>query len=85
MRQRNKILRIADRNEWGTHNGYLDDPSADNNDDAVRLRGAVNRASRKRNYRGEAYAYNGQNRRLNSFSVNDFFVVSLANHILKDN
>lgn len=59
LRQRNKILKIADRHGWDTVNEYLDDPLADNNDDAIKLRGAVNRAVRKRNYRGKPYSYTG--------------------------
>ena len=51
LTQRNKILKIADRHGWDTVNEYLDDPLADNNDDAIKLRYAVNRATRKRNYR----------------------------------
>ena len=51
LTQRNKILKIADRRGWGTVNEYLDDPLADNNDDAIKLRYAVNRATRKRDYR----------------------------------
>lgn len=73
FRQRNKILKIADRHGWDTVNEYLDDPLADNNDDAIKLRGAVNRAVRKRNYRGKPYSYTGQARRQNAFSANDFF------------
>lgn len=73
LRQRNKILKIADRHGWDTVNEYLDDPLADNNDDAIKLRGAVNRAVRKRNYRGKPYSYTGQARRQNAFSANDFF------------
>jgi hypothetical protein len=32
LRQRNKILKIADRHGWDTVNEYLDDPLADNNE-----------------------------------------------------
>jgi hypothetical protein len=39
LRQRNKILKIADRHGWDTVNEYLDDPLADNNEDASKLRG----------------------------------------------
>lgn len=60
LRQRNKILKIADRHGWDTVNEYLDDPLADNNDDTIKLRGAVNRDVRKRNYRGKPYSYTGQ-------------------------
>jgi hypothetical protein len=48
LRQRNKILKIADRHGWDTVNEYLDDPLADNNEDASKLRGAIVRAGRKR-------------------------------------
>jgi hypothetical protein len=41
LRQRNKILKIADRHGWDTVNEYLDDPLADNNEDARKLRGAI--------------------------------------------
>jgi hypothetical protein len=40
-RQRNKILKIADRHGWDTANEYLDDPLADNNEDTFKLRGEV--------------------------------------------
>lgn len=60
LRQRNKILKIADRHGWDTVNEYLDDPLADNNDDTIKLRGAVNCDVRKRNYRGKPYSYTGQ-------------------------
>ena len=48
LRQCNKILKIADRHGWDTVNEYLDDPLADNNEDASKLRGAIVRAGRKR-------------------------------------
>ena len=48
LRQRNKILKIADRHGWDTVSEYLDDPLADNNEDASKLRGAIVRAGRKR-------------------------------------
>jgi hypothetical protein len=73
LRQRNKILKIADRHGWDTVNEYLDDPLADNNEDAVKLRGAVYRAARKRNYRGKPHGFSGQNSRQGTFSANDFF------------
>ena len=40
--QRNKILKIADRHGWDTVNEYLDDPLADNNEDASKLRQVAN-------------------------------------------
>ena len=48
LRQCNKILKIADRHGWDAVNKYLDDPLADNNEDASKLRGAIVRAGRKR-------------------------------------
>ena len=48
LRQRNKILKIADKHGWDTLHEYLDDPLADDNEDATRLRGAIIRAGRKR-------------------------------------
>ncbi|KAK3107284.1 hypothetical protein FSP39_011114 [Pinctada imbricata] len=49
---------------------YLDDPLADNNEDAVKLRYAVGRAARKRSFRTRPY---DNRRRGGSFSANDFF------------
>ena len=69
LTQRNKILKIADRHGWDTVNEYLDDPLADNNDDAIKLRYAVNRATRKRNYRYRPY----ERRRAGMFSPSAFF------------
>ena len=69
LTQRNKILKIADRHGWDTVNEYLDDPLADNNDDAIKLRYAVNRATRKRNYRYRPY----DRRRAGMFSPSAFF------------
>jgi predicted nucleic acid-binding Zn ribbon protein len=43
-----KILKIADRHGWDTVNEYLDDPLADNNEDASKLRGAIVRVGRIR-------------------------------------
>ena len=40
--QRNKILKIAHRHGWDTVNEYLDDPLADNNEDASKLRQVAN-------------------------------------------
>lgn len=69
LHQRNKILKIADRHGWDTVHEYLDDPLADNNEDATKLRSAVGRAARKRSYRSRPY----EKRRGGSFSANDFF------------
>ncbi|CAC5381195.1 CHCHD2 [Mytilus coruscus] len=48
LNQRNKILKIADRHGWDTAHEYLDDPLAYSVEDALKLRNAVFRASRKR-------------------------------------
>ena len=48
LNQRNIILKKADRHGWDTVHEYLDDPLADYNEDASKLRSAVFRASRKR-------------------------------------
>ena len=53
--KRNIILKIADRHGWDTVNEYLDVPFADNNDDAIKLRNAVNKAKHKRYYRYRPY------------------------------
>ncbi|KAK3098254.1 hypothetical protein FSP39_017641 [Pinctada imbricata] len=70
LQQRNKILKIADRHGWDTVHEYLDDPLADNNEDAVKLRYAVGRAARERSFRTRPY---DNRRRGGSFSANDFF------------
>lgn len=46
--QRNKIIKIADRHGWDVVKEYTIHPLADNNDDAVKLRAAINRANRRR-------------------------------------
>ena len=46
IRQRNKLIKIADRHGWDTVREY---PLADDNEDATKLRTAIARASRKRN------------------------------------
>ena len=69
IKQRNKILKIADRHGWDTVHEYLDDPLADDKDDAAKLRGAVGRASRKRSYRYKPYG----GRNPGTFNKNDFF------------
>lgn len=49
IKQRHKILKIADRHGWDTVNEYPDDPLADSVEDATKLRAAIDRASIKRN------------------------------------
>jgi hypothetical protein len=46
------VLKIADRHGWDTVNEYLDDPLADNSEDASKLREAIVRAGRKRKRSG---------------------------------
>ena len=65
---RNKILKIADRHGWDTVHEYLDDPLADDTEDATKLRYAVSRAARKRSYKSKPY-----DRRRNNFAPNEFF------------
>nr|XP_034306591.1 uncharacterized protein LOC117682646 [Crassostrea gigas] len=48
IRQRNKILRIADKHGLGTVKEYVDSDIADNSEDAVRLRSAISRAANKK-------------------------------------
>jgi len=67
--QRNKILKIADRHGWDTVHEYLDDPLADNVEDASKLRSAVYRATRKRT---SAKPYNRGGAR-GAFNPRDFF------------
>lgn len=47
IRQRNKILRIADKHGWGTVKEYVDSDIADNSEDAARLRTFCHFKSRK--------------------------------------
>ncbi|XP_061167508.1 uncharacterized protein LOC133176401 [Saccostrea echinata] len=68
LQQRNKILKIADRHGWDTVHEYLDDPLADNTEDAAKLRYAVGRAARKRSFRSKPYE-----RRRESFAPSDLF------------
>jgi hypothetical protein len=49
IRQRNKLIKIADRHGWDTVREYTLHPLADDNEDATKLRTAIARASRKRN------------------------------------
>ena len=46
--QRNKIIKIADRHGWDVVKEYSIPPLADDNEDAVKLRAAINRATRRR-------------------------------------
>jgi hypothetical protein len=46
--QRNKIIKIADRHGWDVVKEYYIPHLADDNEDAVKLRAAINRAIRKR-------------------------------------
>jgi len=46
--QRNKIIKIADRHGWDVVKEYSIPPLADDNEDAVKLRTAINRATRRR-------------------------------------
>ena len=68
LRQHNKILKIADRHGWDAVNKYLDDPLADNNEDASKLRGAIVRAGRKRKRPGFQNS--------SGFNPKSFFVAS---------
>lgn len=47
IRQRNKILHIADKHGWGTVKKYVDSDVADNSEDAAKLRSAISRATNK--------------------------------------
>ena len=49
IRQRNKLIKIADRHGWDTVREYTLHPLADDNEDTNKLRTAIARASRKRN------------------------------------
>jgi hypothetical protein len=48
INKRNKLLKIADRHGWDTVHEYSDDPLADDEEDAVKLWGAISRANRAR-------------------------------------
>lgn len=50
IRQRNKLIKIADRHGWDTVREYTVHPLADDNEDAAKLRTAIARASRKRTF-----------------------------------
>ena len=47
-KERNKIIKIGDRHGWDVVKEYTILPLADDNDDAAKLRAAINRATRKR-------------------------------------
>lgn len=56
LRQRNKILRIADKHGWDTVKEYTDSDLADNSEDATKLRSAISRAAaKKRRYNPYSY------------------------------
>lgn len=82
LRKRNKILKIADKHGWDTVKEYLDSPLADNKDDAVDLRAAISRATRRRNSRPYNRPDNqpGSNRG-NSRLTQEVFFVDLANSV----
>ncbi|XP_060592864.1 uncharacterized protein LOC132747484 [Ruditapes philippinarum] len=50
LKQRNKILKIADKHGWDTVREYTDSPLADDSEDASNLRAAISRAMRSRRY-----------------------------------
>jgi hypothetical protein len=54
--QCNKIQKIADRHGWDTVHRYLDDPLADNVEDASKFRSVVIQASKKRTHTNKPYA-----------------------------
>jgi hypothetical protein len=49
LRNRNKIIRIADKYGWDVVEEYMDDPITDDNEEATKLRQAAYRAKLKRN------------------------------------
>lgn len=56
LRQRNKILRIADKHGWDTVKENTDSDLADNSEDATKLRSAISReAAKKRRYNPYSY------------------------------
>ncbi|XP_053385369.1 uncharacterized protein LOC123546311 [Mercenaria mercenaria] len=50
LKQRNKLLKIADKHGWDTVREYTDNPLADNSEDAANLRAAIARAMRNRRF-----------------------------------
>ena len=52
LKERNKIIRIADKYGWDIVEEYVDDPLTDSTDDATKLRQAECRAKLKHNTRG---------------------------------
>lgn len=48
IRQRNKILKIADKHGWDTVKEYVDSDITDNSEDAAKLRSAISRAASKK-------------------------------------
>ena len=51
LKDRNKILKIADTHGWDTVKEYDSDPLADDSEDASRLRTAINRARYNRRFK----------------------------------
>ena len=59
LKNRNKILKIADTYGWDTVNEYDTDPLADNAEDASKLRSAINRARYSRRYKPYESSFQG--------------------------
>ena len=72
LKERNKILRIADKYGWDVVDEYVDDPITDGTDDATKLRQAEYRAKMKRKdkFRSRAQPYQSP---IKSSSTNDLF------------
>ena len=64
LKERNKIIRIADKYGWDVVEVYVDDPLTDSTDDATKLRQAEYRAKLKRKDKGR------QNNRYNPYYKN---------------
>ena len=82
FRNRNKILKIADRHGRDTVKEYLDSPLADDKEDASDLRAAISRANRTpKPYNRPDNQYGSVNRGSGSPKCNTrrFFFVALAN------
>ena len=69
IKERHKILKIADRYGWDTANEYLDDPLADSVEDATKLRADIGRANIQRNT-PKPYSRGGGK---GSFEAKEFF------------
>ena len=61
IKDRNKILKIADSHGWDTVREYSADPLADNNEDASKLRSAINRARYARKFKPYDFKTQGFN------------------------